>query len=67
MYHLGVIKALVEAGVYEHIPVVSGTSGGSIGAAMCAVKTPAELANEICVPTISTDYPLGTGIMKRDK
>ena len=28
MYHLGTFKALIESGLYEHIPVVSGTSGG---------------------------------------
>ena len=34
MYHLGTIKALIEAGVYDDIKVISGTSGGSISAAM---------------------------------
>jgi hypothetical protein len=28
MYHLGTIKALVESNLYEHIHVISGTSGG---------------------------------------
>ena len=28
MYHLGTIKALVESALYEHIHVISGTSGG---------------------------------------
>jgi hypothetical protein len=28
MYHLGTIKALVESKLYEHIHVISGTSGG---------------------------------------
>ncbi|KAL7469317.1 hypothetical protein ACHAXS_009580 [Conticribra weissflogii] len=28
MYHLGTIKALVESELYEHIHVISGTSGG---------------------------------------
>lgn len=28
MYHLGTIKALVESEIYEHIHVISGTSGG---------------------------------------
>ena len=63
MYHLGSIKALVESGVYEHIHVISGTSGGSISAAMCAIKTPAELLTDICVRTVSTDYML-TGTQK---
>eukprot|EP00815_Leptocylindrus_aporus_P005602 CAMPEP_0116060516 /NCGR_PEP_ID=MMETSP0322-20121206/6467_1 /TAXON_ID=163516 /ORGANISM="Leptocylindrus danicus var. apora, Strain B651" /LENGTH=755 /DNA_ID=CAMNT_0003545161 /DNA_START=404 /DNA_END=2671 /DNA_ORIENTATION=+ len=66
MYHLGVVRALVESGVYEHIPVVSGTSGGSISAAMCAAKTPQELLSEVCVSSISTDYPAGSGIMKKN-
>jgi len=64
MYHLGSIKALVESGVYEHIHVISGTSGGSISAAMCAIKTPAELLTDICVRTVSTDYML-TGEQKK--
>jgi predicted acylesterase/phospholipase RssA len=63
MYHLGSIKALVESGLYEHIHVISGTSGGSISAAMCAIKTPAELLTDICVRTVSTDYML-TGEQK---
>jgi predicted acylesterase/phospholipase RssA len=64
MYHLGAIKALVESGVYEHIHVISGTSGGSISAAMCAIKTPSELLRDICVRTVSTDYML-TGEQKK--
>jgi len=64
MYHLGSIKALVESGVYEHIHVISGTSGGSISAAMCAIKTPAELLTDICVRTVSADYML-TGEQKK--
>lgn len=64
MYHLGSIKALVESGVYEHIHVISGTSGGSISAAMCAIKTPQQLLTDICVRTVSTDYML-TGEQKK--
>jgi len=63
MYHLGTIKALVESEIYEHIHVISGTSGGSITAAMCAIKSPEELLRDVCVPTVSTDYML-TGEMK---
>eukprot|EP00804_Cyclotella_cryptica_P028617 CCRYP_020604-RC/>CCRYP_020604-RC protein AED:0.05 eAED:0.05 QI:234/1/1/1/0.83/0.71/7/170/964 len=66
MYHLGTIKALVESRRYEQIHVISGTSGGSIAAAMCAIKSPAELLRDICVNTVSTDYML-TGEMKRQK
>ncbi|CAB9499538.1 Patatin-like phospholipase domain-containing protein [Seminavis robusta] len=58
MYHLGVVRALIEADVYQGIKVISGTSGGSITAAMCALKTPEELHRDVCVPTISTDYML---------
>mmetsp|Transcript_11508 Transcript_11508/g.24570 ORF Transcript_11508/g.24570 Transcript_11508/m.24570 type:complete len:1054 (+) Transcript_11508:172-3333(+) len=64
MYHLGTIKALCESKLYEHIRVISGTSGGSIAAAMCAIKTPDELLRDICINTVSTDYML-TGEMKR--
>jgi len=64
MYHLGTIKALCESKLYEHIHVISGTSGGSIAAAMCAIKSPDELLRDICVNTVSTDYML-TGEMKR--
>lgn len=56
MYHLGTIKALVESELYQHIHVISGTSGGSISAAMCAIKLPHELLTDICVNTVSTDY-----------
>jgi predicted acylesterase/phospholipase RssA len=56
MYHLGVIRALIESRLYDDISVISGTSGGSIAAAMCAMKTADELYNEVCVPTVSTDY-----------
>lgn len=64
MYHLGTIKALVESELYEHIHVISGTSGGSISAAMCAIKSPEELLRDVCVKTVSTDFLL-TGEMKR--
>lgn len=64
MYHLGTIKALVESNLYEQIHVISGTSGGSIAAAMCAIKSPEELLSDICVNTVSTDYLL-TGKMKK--
>lgn len=58
MYHLGVVRALIEANVYQDIKVISGTSGGSISAAMCALKTPEELHRDVCVETVSTDYGL---------
>lgn len=64
MYHLGTIKALCESKLYDNIEVISGTSGGSIAAAMCAIKTRAELLKDVCVPHVSTDYGL-TGEMKK--
>jgi predicted acylesterase/phospholipase RssA len=63
MYHVGTIRALVESKVWGDIPVISGTSGGSISAAMCAMKTEEELLRDICVSHVSTDYLL-TGRMK---
>ena len=56
MYHIGIIKALVEAGLYKHIRVLSGTSGGSIIAAMVACKTDEELLEEVVNPCVSTDF-----------
>ncbi len=64
MYHLGTIKALCESKLYDDIEVISGTSGGSIVAAMCAQKTREELLRDVCVPHVSTDYGL-TGEMKK--
>jgi len=65
MYHLGTVRALIESGAYDQIKVVSGTSGGSISAAMCAIKTSEELHRDVCVDTVSTDYLLN-GKMKKD-
>lgn len=65
MYHLGVIRALIESGTYQDIKVISGTSGGSISAAMCALKTPEELLRDVCVPHVSTDYGL-TGQQQKE-
>ena len=64
MYHLGTIKSLIQSGVYGRIPVVSGTSGGSIAAAMVAIKTPEELLRDVCVPNVSTDF-MRTGEQRR--
>eukprot|EP00980_Cylindrotheca_fusiformis_P019923 scaffold7017_cov134-Cylindrotheca_fusiformis.AAC.18 len=63
MYHLGTIRALIDADLYDDIKVVSGTSGGSITAACCAMHTTKEILDTICVPTVSTDYRLN-GEMK---
>jgi predicted acylesterase/phospholipase RssA len=65
MYHLGIIRALIESKGYNDIKVISGTSGGSIAAAMCAIKTSSELYADVCVPTVSTDYGLN-GRMKKE-
>lgn len=65
MYHVGTIKALCESKLYERIHVISGTSGGSIIAAMCAIKTPQELLRDVCINTVSTDF-MQTGQMKRE-
>lgn len=65
MNHLGTIRALIQSDVWADINVISGTSGGSIGAAMCALCTPEELHRDVCVKTVSTDYLLN-GRMKRE-
>jgi len=56
MYHGGHILGLIEAGLYEHVHVVSGTSGGAIMAAMFGCKTRKELLRDILVPHVSTDF-----------
>lgn len=65
MHHLGTIRAFIISGCYQDIKVISGTSGGSISAAMCAIKTPEELLRDVCVSNVSTDY-LFTGRMKKE-
>ena len=64
MYHAGTIKALIESDLYSKFTVISGTSGGSIIAAMCALKTPKELLEDALVPHVATDY-MRTGEMKK--
>lgn len=64
MYHLGTMRALIDANLYHKIKVISGTSGGSIAAACCAMFTPEEISKDICLKTVSTDFRL-TGEMKR--
>jgi hypothetical protein len=63
-YHLGVVRALIDSGLYNDIHVISGTSGGSVTAASCAMFTPQELFEKVCIKTVSTDYEF-TGEMKR--
>lgn len=65
MYHLGIIRTLLESKLYQDIKVISGTSGGSIIAAMCATKTPEELYNDICIPTVVDDFTK-TGEQRRE-
>lgn len=55
MYHLGTIKALLEANLLPN--VISGSSGGAIGAAMLACQTNEELWNTVLKSDISTKYP----------
>jgi len=64
MYHLGTMRAFIESNLYHKIKVISGTSGGSIAAACCAMFTPEELSKDICLNTVSTDFRLN-GEMKR--
>ncbi|KAJ1461609.1 acyl transferase/acyl hydrolase/lysophospholipase [Pelagophyceae sp. CCMP2097] len=66
MYHGGHILGLIEAGVFEQIRVVSGTSGGSIMAAMMGCKTRDELLRDVLVETVSTDYGRD-GVQRRDE
>ena len=54
MYHMGVVRSLIQAGVMPRI--VSGTSGGSIVAAMLARYTDEEMLESILVPDISNRY-----------
>lgn len=56
MYHAGVLRALLESGALSRIKVVSGTSGGSIMAAMVASRTEAELMEFVLQDTVSTDF-----------
>lgn len=64
MYHLGVLRALVSHGLYSGIHVISGASGGSIGAAMCATCTEDELKEWVLQDNVSTDFR-GDGSMRR--
>ncbi|GLD93557.1 hypothetical protein PINS_up002149 [Pythium insidiosum] len=54
MYHMGVIKALLHADLLPN--VISGSSGGSIAAAMTACKTNQELLETVIHRDISTQY-----------
>lgn len=56
MYHMGVVRTLIECGLYHKIRIISGTSGGSLVAAMLACKTEEELLRDVTVEDISTDF-----------
>ena len=66
MYHLGTIKALCESDRYDDIQVISGTSGGSITAAMCAIKNQDELLKHVCVSEVSTDFMLNGEMARKN-
>ncbi|CUV04780.1 unnamed protein product [Cryptosporidium hominis] len=51
MYHLGVVKVLLEQDIMPKI--INGTSGGSIVAAILATKSNEEILNEYIKPTVS--------------
>jgi hypothetical protein len=55
MYHMGVIRALLESGSYQHIRVISGASGGSIATAMCAMMNEELLLKHVLVDSVR--YP----------
>ncbi|TMW64875.1 hypothetical protein Poli38472_009042 [Pythium oligandrum] len=58
MYHMGVMKALLEAGLMPN--VISGSSGGSITAALAACNTNEELLDRVIKNDIAVRYiPLG--------
>mmetsp|Transcript_6177 Transcript_6177/g.18681 ORF Transcript_6177/g.18681 Transcript_6177/m.18681 type:complete len:734 (+) Transcript_6177:2-2203(+) len=56
MYHTGILLGLIEAGLYDQIHVVSGTSGGSIMAAMVGCKTKEEMLQYVLCKGVSTDF-----------
>lgn len=64
MYHIGVVKSYIERGLYKHIQVISGASGGSICAAMCAIMSEEEFIRDVANEHISTDFRQD-GSMKR--
>ena len=55
MYHMGVVRALIENGALPTI--ISGTSGGSIVAGVLAVYTNEEMLTEIIQDDIAVRYP----------
>eukprot|EP01135_Chromosphaera_perkinsii_P007601 Nk52_evm57s914 gene=Nk52_evmTU57s914 len=51
MYHVGVVKALLEANIMPK--VIAGTSGGAIVALKLAIHTDAEMLDIVCKPDIA--------------
>ncbi len=68
-YHLGVVRALIEAGLFRYIRVLTGASGGSILAALLATRTEEELLRDVLTEDFSTAFKgaSGTGDMKKEK
>jgi len=52
----GVVRALITEGLYRHIRVISGASGGSIIAGMAAIHNEKELMDRVLVKEVSTDF-----------
>jgi TAG lipase / steryl ester hydrolase / phospholipase A2 / LPA acyltransferase len=56
MYHIGIMKALIDADMFRHIRVFSGASGGSIIAAAIAMMTEDELQDFVIQTSVATDF-----------
>ncbi len=55
MYHMGVIKALIENGAMPGI--ISGTSGGSIVVGVLGIHSDQEMLEEVIADDIAVRYP----------
>ena len=55
MYHMGVIKALLENGAMPGI--ISGTSGGAIVAGVLGIHTDAEMLHDVIADDIAVRRP----------
>lgn len=54
MYHMGVVRALIQADTMPRI--VSGTSGGAIVAGMLAIRTDKEMVDDVIASDIADRY-----------
>ncbi|KAA0149986.1 hypothetical protein FNF29_05606 [Cafeteria roenbergensis] len=54
MYHMGVVRALIQADAMPRI--VSGTSGGAIVAGMLAIRTDKEMVDDVIASDIADRY-----------